>query len=164
MQLAAQAVLEGELLAQHAEVAQHQVRRMHGHRVAHRGDRARQQHVVGIQEPQVIATRIRHQRVACRRQAAVAVVAEQADDIAMRLAQVARDGGAVVGRGVVEKHDLHAAVDLREHRLHAFAQVGLDAIERHEHAQPGMRGRHVGCGRRRWWTRRSLHSETLGFG
>ena len=123
-------------LVQHTEVAQHQVGRVGLDDRAQPGDRARQQFVVGIEEPDVTSARRRQQAVARRRQAAVAFVGERADDAGMPHLQLRRDLPAAIRRGVVEQHDLDAVDALREDRGHAGLEIAFDAVHRHQHAQP----------------------------
>ena len=126
-------------LAQVPEIAQHQVRVVPIKHVAQAGDRAGQQHVVGVDEPQVARRRFGQQPVACRGNAAVARRPQHPQLAGMHRRQPREDGaGVVAGRIVQHQHfDAGIARRLLQQRVQAGFDVTRGVVRRHQQAQPG---------------------------
>ena len=101
-------------------------------------DRLARQPVVGVDEHEQLAARPRHAGVARGPEARVLLAHEHEprDPPRRTLAAIA---ARRVGRAVVDHHDLEVGERLRAQRREALRQVGLDAVDRHDDADPRHR-------------------------
>ncbi len=110
------------------------------------GEEVRQHHVVGVEEGDVGRARRLEPLHGGERLAAVVGAPHHAHPREARRQRV-DDGGAVVGRAVVEQHALEVGVGLREHGLDRRREVGGVVVVDDDHADArqgeGVIGRHA---------------------
>ncbi|MNV40552.1 hypothetical protein D3C71_1321640 [compost metagenome] len=134
--LAAQDMLEPRALAPDGKIAQHQVGRVGADDALQFGNAARQQLVIRIEKPQVLAIgRIDH-GVARRAQAAIAGVLQQLQPTGPARRQRLHQRPGAIGGAVVQQQHLHAGVGLLHHGLDAGREIGFDVVDGNQQAQP----------------------------
>ena len=92
--------------------------------------------VVGIGEPQVASACLRHPRVARGRKSLVFAVVHDGD-ARIRACEALGDGGALVGRGIVDDDQLPILQGLLLHAFDCVRYVRFDAVCRHHDADGG---------------------------
>ena len=125
------------VFADRVELEHHQI----GVVVAHRRHRTFNEialdHVIGIDEVDIVASGLRQSDIARIGQAAIGLV-DHADPLIPRRPRIAHRRAAV-GRPVVDEQDLKIAVRLADQSLHARVEIPLDSVHRHDD-RPERRG------------------------